>query len=119
MCTTDLKKNIKGEGDGERFIFYLSSIIFSVYKASPDTLVFLAIPGENVLRIFSYNELQTATHDFCGENMIAEGAFGPVFKVICIIDHFNGVLVSILLNLLAYNLLCVIREGLKMEWLSQ
>lgn len=98
MCTTDLKKNIEGEGDGEHFVSYLSSIILSVYKASPDTLVFLAIPGENMLRIFSYKELQTATHEFCEENKIAEGASGPVFKVICIIDHFNGVLVSILLE---------------------
>jgi hypothetical protein len=73
----------------------------------------------DMVRVFSYNELQTATHKFSEANKIGEGSIGSVFRVICIIDHFNGVLVSFLLNVLSYNLFYVIREGLKMEWLSQ
>uniref|UniRef100_A0A0E0I890 Protein kinase domain-containing protein n=1 Tax=Oryza nivara TaxID=4536 RepID=A0A0E0I890_ORYNI len=36
--------------------------------------------GEKAVRIFSYNELRRATHDFSGANKIGEGGFGSVFR---------------------------------------
>ncbi|XP_006659207.1 cold-responsive protein kinase 1-like [Oryza brachyantha] len=36
--------------------------------------------GEKAVRIFSYNELRKATHDFSGANKIGEGGFGSVFR---------------------------------------
>ncbi|KAG8043513.1 hypothetical protein GUJ93_ZPchr0458g22681 [Zizania palustris] len=36
--------------------------------------------GEHRVKIFSYNELRKATHDFSGANKIGEGGFGSVFR---------------------------------------
>ncbi|GJN01735.1 hypothetical protein PR202_ga19022 [Eleusine coracana subsp. coracana] len=36
--------------------------------------------GEHRVKVFSYNELRKATHDFSGANKIGEGGFGSVFR---------------------------------------
>lgn len=64
-----------------------SSIVSSVYRMLLILIhlltcnLFLAVSGEKAVRIFSYNELRRATHDFSGANKIGEGGFGSVFRV--------------------------------------
>jgi hypothetical protein len=54
--------------------------------------------SETELNIFSFNQIVAVTNDFCEENKLGEGGFGPVYKVVLPVQGKSASKVSNLLD---------------------
>lgn len=60
--------------------------------------------SETELNIFSFNQIVAVTNDFCEENKLGEGGFGPVYKVVLPVQGNSASKVSNLLDFFSSSL---------------
>ncbi|KAG6751359.1 hypothetical protein POTOM_045893 [Populus tomentosa] len=58
--------------------------------------------SETELNMFSFNQIVAVTNDFCEENKLGEGGFGPVYKVVLPVQGNSASKVSNLLDFYPY-----------------
>lgn len=61
----------------ERIVLIIKNDLFCI--------IFVGFSSEKNIKLFSYNELRSATDNFHRDNKIGRGGFGTVYKVLCIL----------------------------------